>query len=77
MRRWLACVAVAAGLMIPLAGTAFADNPGPNGHNDKGLCNAYFRGSDNGQAHKHSAPPFAALEDAAGGADNVKAYCGG
>jgi len=46
------------------AGLAFAA-PGPNGHNDFGLCQAYFSGSQTGQDHKHSAPPFAALEAAA------------
>jgi len=64
------------------AGFAFAA-PGPNGHNDYGLCQAYSSGSANGQAHKHSAPPFAALEDAANAAypnasstaDAVAQYC--
>ena len=54
---------------------ALAD-PGPNGHNDYGLCKAYFAGSETGQAHKHGAPPFAALEAAADAADQTVAeYC--
>jgi hypothetical protein len=48
-----------------LAGAASAA-PGPNGHNNHGLCTAYFAGSDNGQSHKHKAGPFVGLEDAAG-----------
>jgi hypothetical protein len=58
--------------------------PGPNGHNDYGLCKAYFAGSDNGRNHKHNAPPFQALEKAAGVDDDdtpeeveqkVKTFC--
>lgn len=40
-------------------------NPGPNGHNNFGLCTAYFSGSDNGQENKRKAPPFQALENEA------------
>lgn len=40
------------------AGFAFAGQPGPNGHNDFGLCQAYFAGSQTGQDHKHQAGPF-------------------
>jgi hypothetical protein len=64
------------GLLVALVGVAIAGlalfaglasaSPGPNGHNDYGLCKAYSAGSDNGQAHKHKAGPFVALEDAAG-----------
>ena len=32
------------------------------GHSDYGHCTAYFAGSENGQAHKHKAPPFQELE---------------
>jgi hypothetical protein len=49
-----------------LAGGIAMAAPGPNGHNNFGLCRAYFAGSDNGQSHKHKAGPFVALEDAAG-----------
>jgi hypothetical protein len=57
-------------------GAAALADPGPNGHNDYGLCKAYFAGSANGQAHKHAAPPFVALEAAAAAADQTVAeYC--
>lgn len=52
--------------------------PGPNGHNNKGLCTAYFNGSDNGQAHKRNAPPFKGLESAAADAgQSVEEFCAG
>ena len=38
---------------------------GQNSCNLHGLCTAYFAGSDNGQQHKHQAPPFQALQNAA------------
>ena len=60
----LLVTAAAGGLLLGGANLALAA-PGPNGHNDYGLCTAYFAGSENGQEHKHSAPPFAALEAAA------------
>lgn len=51
--------------------------PGPNGHNDFGLCTAYFAGSETGQEHKRKAPPFAALEAAASDAgQSMEEYCG-
>lgn len=54
-------------LVLTAAGLGSASAaPGPNGHNNYGLCTAYFAGSANGRAHKHDAPPFQALEDAAG-----------
>jgi hypothetical protein len=74
-----------AALVAGGAGFAFAGQPGPNGHNDYGLCQAYFAGSANGQAHKHQAGPFQALEatadqtvgnkDGTGTADEVAQYC--
>lgn len=49
---------VAVGILLTAgtgAGTALAaGGPGPNGHNNQGLCNAYFRGSTQGQAQKQS-----------------------
>jgi hypothetical protein len=67
--------ALVAAVALALAGVAGAD-PGPNGHNDYGLCKAYFAGSDNGQDQKRSAPPFAALEEAAGGTEeDVAEFC--
>ena len=50
------------------AGVSVAD-PGPNGKNNRGLCTAYFAGSENGQENKRKAGPFAALEAAADDAD--------
>ena len=74
MKKFLVSAA-AAGLMLGGAGLAHAA-PGPNGHNDYGLCKAYSSGSQNGQDHKHSAPPFAALEKAASDANqSVAEYC--
>ena len=77
MKRTIIAAAVlalgAAGAGVSLADPG--DGPGPNGHNDYGLCTAYSAGSEQGQAQKHKAPPFKALEDAAGGADKVGDYC--
>lgn len=52
--------------------SALPGGPGPNGENNRGLCTAYFSGSENGQEHKRKAGPFQALEaaaDAAGDGD--------
>lgn len=54
----------------PAASTTESD-----GRQWHGLCNAYFRGSSNGQNHKHESTAFKALEDAAGGASNVQSFC--
>lgn len=44
---------------------------------DKGLCNAYFRGSETGMANKRQAPPFLALAERADEAgQSVEEYCG-
>lgn len=59
MRKLIATLSFAA--LALGAGAGLAD-PGPNGHNNYGLCTAYFNGSPN----KHKAPPFQALEEAAG-----------
>jgi hypothetical protein len=73
-----------AALIAGGAGFAFAGQPGPNGHNNHGLCTAYFAGSENGQQHKHQANPFVQLEkdaDDAGNQDGtaspeeVASYC--
>ena len=73
MRRAVLGLAVAT--TLGAGGVALAD-PGPNGHNDYGLCKAYFAGSENGQEHRHAAPPFVALEAAAEAADQTVAeYC--
>jgi len=65
------------------AGFAFAGQPGPNGHNDYGLCKAYFAGSQKGQDNKQQKGPFPALKSKAGDQDgdgdtdndDVRAYC--
>jgi len=65
-------VAAGAGLRVSQA------SPGPNGSNNHGLCTAYFNGSQNGQDHKHNAPPFQALEQAASDSgQSVADYCDG
>lgn len=74
MRR--AVLGLAVVTTLAAGGSAALADPGPNGHNDYGLCKAYFAGSATGQAHKHGAPPFAALEAAADAADQTVAeYC--
>lgn len=84
MRKRLAIV-IAATLTLGAGslGLAHAD-PGPNGHNNRGLCTAYFNGSPTGQAHKRNAGPFVALEEAADDGDSstapeedVAAFCEG
>jgi hypothetical protein len=71
-----AALGLAAAATLAAGGTVALADPGPNGHNDYGLCKAYFAGSANGQAHKHKAPPFVALEAAAEAADQTVAeYC--
>ena len=78
MKRFLAAFVVAF-TMLP-AGIAAADKPdkpeksGPN----QGVCNAYFRGSERGQAQKHAhGRAFQRLEAAAEEAGvSVAEYCG-
>jgi hypothetical protein len=73
MRRAVIVAAVAATLA---GGGAALATPGPNGHNDYGLCKAYSSGSQTGQDHKHAARPFVALEQAASDANQtVEEYC--
>ena len=82
MRKLIACLALAAVSAFGLGGIATAA-PGPNGHNDYGLCKAYFSGSQKGQQNKQSKPPFVALRTKAGDQDgdgdtdndDVAAYC--
>ena len=80
MRKLIAAAATALMLAGGL-GIAHAA-PGPNGHNDYGLCNAYQHNSDNA----HKAPPFKALQAAADQAgnkdgtasdDEITSYCSG
>lgn len=65
MKRTVVSAAVLA-LLAGGAGVSVAAGPGPNGKNDFGLCKAYFAGSEQGRENKRNAPPFQALEDAAG-----------
>jgi len=76
MRTKLIGFAVAAAA-VAAAAPAFADPVvGPDSHQLHGLCTAYFAGSENGQEHKHQAPPFVALEAAAEAADqSVAEFC--
>jgi hypothetical protein len=60
-----AALGLAAVATLAVGGSVALADPGPNGHNDYGLCKAYFAGSDTGQEHKREAPPFVALEAAA------------
>ena len=75
--RYTKIAAPVAAVVMALGGASVAvADPGPNGHNDFGLCTAYFAGSEKGQEMKHKAPPFAALEAAAdAGGQSVEEYC--
>ncbi len=83
MRKLLASV-MTAGLLVVGGGAAIAA-PGPNGHNDHGLCTAYFNGQKNGWEKQGASPaPFAALEQVADDGDgntsvtqDVYNYCTG
>ena len=66
MRRLLVGGAAAA-LLAGGAGMALAAGPGPNGHNNYGLCNAYQHGSQQGQSQKQGhGQSFIALAQTAG-----------
>ncbi|MFZ6005395.1 MAG: hypothetical protein ACOYXM_15840 [Actinomycetota bacterium] len=77
----------AAALVLSAGAVGFAQaEPGPNGHNNHGLCTAYYNGSPNGQEHKRKAGPFVALEEAAdqagdgdgtATAEEVASFCDG
>jgi hypothetical protein len=78
MTRRLIAGAFAGTLLLGTFGFANGpdDGPGPNGHNNHGLCTAYFAGSETGQEHKRNAPPFQALEEAAEQNDQtVEEFC--
>src|ERR1051325_9948556 len=76
LRRRVLAVALMAAALAGGAAVRAAADPGPNGHNDFGLCKAYFAGSATGQAHKQSAPPFQALQQAASDMnESVEQYC--
>jgi hypothetical protein len=82
LRKFIAVLALAAACALGASGVAGAA-PGPNGHNDYGLCKAYFSGSQKGQDNKQSKKPFVALRTKAGDQDgdgdtdndDVAAYC--
>jgi hypothetical protein len=69
MRKLLA-TAMATGLMFVGAITIAHADPGPNGHNDHGLCTAYFNGQKNGHDKNGNPPPFQALIDGASDGDD-------
>ncbi|HSP02385.1 MAG TPA: hypothetical protein VLR27_02720 [Acidimicrobiales bacterium] len=79
MKTKLGASLIAALMMMGLFGTVSATaDPGPNDKNNKGLCTAYFNGSDTGRANKRNAPPFQGLEAAAEAADETVAeFCEG
>lgn len=78
MKTKLGASLVAALMMMGLFGAASANAvPDPNGPAYKGLCTAYFNGSDTGLANKRGAPPFVALAAAAAAVDQtVAVFCG-
>ena len=68
MKRMLALICGVTLLLAAGAGTASAGHegdrgPGPNGHNEKGLCTAYFNGQKNGHQEGEGPGPFGVLED--------------
>jgi hypothetical protein len=85
MKTKLAAALMATLMMMGLFGAASATaDPGPNDKNNKGLCTAYFNGSERGQEQKRKASPFAALEREASDGDDstspqedVAAFCDG
>lgn len=76
MRRRIAVSLAVAALSAAGTGAALATGPNPAGPAQYGLCQAYSSGSQNGQAHKHNAPPFQNLQNAAAAAnESVATYC--
>jgi hypothetical protein len=65
MKKLLAVVMAAAGLLFVGAGFASAEpaEPGPNGHNEHGLCTAYFNGQKNGHEEGDGPGALGGLED--------------
>jgi hypothetical protein len=82
LRKFIITLALAAVAALGVSGVSSAA-PGPNGHNDYGLCKAYFSGSQKGQSNKQQRKPFVALKTKAGDQDgdgdtdndDVAAYC--
>ena len=78
MRKRVLAVALAAAALSGVGVVHAAADPGPNGHNNFGLCTAYSSGSATGQANKHNAPPFVALQQAAQNQQqSVQQFCSG
>ena len=68
MKRLLAMVFGLTMVMAAFGATASAappegKGPGPNGHNEKGLCTAYFNGQKKGHEEGNGPGPFGQLED--------------
>lgn len=80
MKTKLGASLVAALMMMGMFGVSSATaatGPDANGPAKKGLCTAYFNGSDTGRANKRSAPPFQNLQAAAEALnETVEAFCG-
>jgi hypothetical protein len=74
-------LSIAAGLLaVSVVGPATAKGKPGGGtmpaQSEYGLCKAYFAGSENGQEHKHKAPPFQDLMAKADAADQtVEEFC--
>lgn len=73
---------IAAALLAGGAGMSFAGQPGPNGHNNFGLCTAYL--ANQGHGNSHDTKPADALEAAADSnhdgtttAQEIANYCAG
>ena len=75
MKKRLA-VAAAALMFTGLGAGVVHAAPGPNGHNDHGLCTAYFNGQKKGHDKNGSPGPFAALEEK-GDTQAIYDYCSG
>jgi hypothetical protein len=62
MKRVLATLFGATMLLTAFGVTAVSADPGPNGHNEKGLCTAYFNGQKKGHQEGEGPGPFGVLE---------------
>jgi hypothetical protein len=65
----LAATTMAGGFGLAVAAPGDNGNAGPNGHNEHGLCTAYFNGQKNGHDRNGDPAPFAALITTAGDQD--------
>jgi hypothetical protein len=65
LKKVFAVIIGALGMLGAAAGISSAE-PGPNGHNDHGLCTAYFNGQKNGHGPGEDTddpPPFQGLQE--------------